>query len=256
VYARFIPREELRSFAVWSPGALSDGDTTPPEINSGVRRPTPPKPKPKEPEVPKPPEQDVGALLKASRQAGYQDGYRDGMVALEAFKTSFMNQFMSQFGLMTGQFQEQLDEVQQQMSEALVRTATQLARQVVRSEIETRPELIVGVAQEALGVLLTSAKHITLRVHPDDIRTVAEGAAETLAARHARLLPDHTVTRGGCMVDSDLGVVEANVETRWRRAAEQIGNREAYDEPPTAAMLADDIDAPVEPVAPSPKDPQ
>jgi flagellar assembly protein FliH len=237
VYARFIPREELGSFAAWSPRALSGAASEP--VNSGVQRPAPPKP-----QAPEQPQQDMAALLRASRQAGYQDGYRDGLVALEAFKQSFMTQMMGQFGSLTGTFQSQLDEVQQQMSHALVRTATQIARQVVRSELSTRPELIVGVAQEALGVLLTSARHITVRVHPEDMAVVAQGAAEALDARGARLVADHSVTRGGCMVESDLGVIEANVETRWRRAAEQLGNREAYEEPPSAASLADVVDLP------------
>ncbi|CAN5563762.1 hypothetical protein BH09PSE5_BH09PSE5_11010 [soil metagenome] len=239
VYARFIPREELSSFAAWNPRPLS-GAADP--VYSGVQRPAPPKPVQTEQQ-----QQDVAALLRASRQAGYQDGYRDGLVALEAFKQSFMNQMMGQFGALTGSYQSQLDEVQQSMSHALVRTATQLARQVVRSELATRPELIVTVAQEALGVLLVSARHISVRVHPDDYVLVAQGAEEALTARGARLLSDTAVTRGGCMVDSDLGVVEANVETRWRRAAESIGNREAYDEPVSAAALADVMDAPAAP---------
>lgn len=240
VYARFIPREELRSFAAWSPRALSGAAEQP--VNSGVMRPSA---RNAQPEAPAQPEQDVSALLRAARQAGYQDGYRDGLVALEAFKQSFMNQMMGQFGSLTMSYQNQLDEVQEQMSKALVRTATQIARQVVRSELGTRPELIVGVAQEALGVLLVSARHVTVHVNPEDYPVVAQGANEALLARGARLVADATITRGGCLVDSDLGVVEANVETRWRRAAESIGCRDAYDAPQSAASLADRLEAPM-----------
>lgn len=224
-YARFIPREELGSFAAWNLRSLSDG-AEPTPVHSGVMRPA--AAKPPEPEPPKEPEQDVAALLKASRQAGYQDGYRDGLVALDAFKQSFMNQVMGQFGHLAGSFEKQLEALQQQMSEALVKTSVNLAQQVVRSELSTRPELIVDVAQEALGVLLASARHITVRVHPDDHAAVADGAGDALAARHARLVVDASVTRGGCLVDSDLGVVDASIETRWRRAAELLGSTAAW----------------------------
>lgn len=242
VYARFIPREELRSFAAWSLRSLDDG--TPPEpVNSGVMRPKPPAPPEPAPAPPQQTAEDVAALLKASRQAGYQDGYRDGLVALEAFKTNFMNQMVGQFGSIHDNFQQQLDGLHAQMSQALLRTATQLARQVVRSEIQTRPELIAQVAQEALGVLLNSARHITVRVNPEDVSAVAQGASDVLAARQARLVPDASVARGGCLVDSDLGMVEANIETRWRRAAELVGSREEFDAPPPAAALRDDLGA-------------
>lgn len=251
-YARFIPREELRSFAVWTPRAFTPASEAP--INSGVSRPAPKKSAAHmqaEADRAAQPDQDAAALLRASRQAGYQDGYRDGLVALEAFKQSFMNQMMGQFGSLTGSFQSQLDEVEHQMSQALVRTATQIARQVVRSELSTRPELIVDVAQEALSVLLVSARHITLHVHPQDYAVVARGAAEGLAARGARLVADATLSRGGCLVSSDLGVVEANVETRWRRAAESIGCRDPYDAPQTAAELADPLTVPSAPASAS-----
>ena len=75
------------------------------------------------------------------------------------------------------------------MAQALAAAATNLARQVVRSELQTRPELVARVAAEALDTLLLSARHITLRVHPDDQPTwSAEGAAEVLAARGGRIV--------------------------------------------------------------------
>ena len=40
-YSRFIPREELNSFAAWKPGALSGGDESP---VSPLQRAEPPAP--------------------------------------------------------------------------------------------------------------------------------------------------------------------------------------------------------------------
>jgi flagellar assembly protein FliH len=205
-YTRFIPREEIGSFAAWEPhdltGRVPDAapDTTP---------------------------EDQAAMhaehLKAARAAGYQDGYRDGLVALDAFKQSFARQATSQVGALLDSIGAQLDGLQQEMAQAVAATATALARQVVRSEIAQRPETVVRVAQEALETLLLSARHITLRVHPDDQPLVADGAGEVLEARGARLVADAAIERGGCIVESSIGVVDASVETRWRRAAAAIG---------------------------------
>ncbi len=110
------------------------------------------------------------------------------------------------------------------MASALAYSATALARQVVRGELATHPQQVAMVAREALETLLLSARHVTVRVHPDDQPLVAQGAEEVLAARGARLLADAGVTRGGCIVESDIGIIDASIESRWRRAAAALGS--------------------------------
>ncbi|HEX6361647.1 MAG TPA: FliH/SctL family protein [Albitalea sp.] len=223
-YARFIPREELREFASWSPGAFAgDGQ---PAAEPSVRKAAPPEP-------PKPPEPDLGAQLHAARQSGYQDGYRDGLAALEQFKQSYAAQVTAQLGAVTQSYGAELEALQQDMARALAVTATHLARQIVRGELASRPELVAAVAQEALDTLLMSARQVTVRVHPDDHPLVAQGAAEALAARGARLVADPSIARGGCLVESDIGVVDASIAARWKRAVASLGCEEAWqDEAP------------------------
>ena len=170
--------------------------------------------------------------LKQARQSGYQDGYRDGLVALEGFKQSFAHQATLQVGQLVKAIGSQLDAMQQEMAETLAATALSLARRIVRSELATRPEGIATVAQEALETLMLSARHITLRVHPDDQPLVAEGAGELLEARGARLVGDAAIARGGCVVESNIGLVDASIETRWRRAAASIGRDEPWTPAP------------------------
>lgn len=225
-YARFIPREELNSFAAWKPGALSGNEGT---SQSPVQRAEPPAP----PAPPAPsPEEQLAAHVKAARTSGYQDGYRDGLVALDGFKQSYAAQITAQVGTLADSYSRQLDALQQDMARALAVSATHLARQIVRSELTQRPDLVAAVAQEAVDTLLRSAQHITLRVHPDDHALVAQGAAEVLEARGARVLSDASITRGGCVVESDIGVIDGSIETRWRRAAASLGCDERWNGAP------------------------
>jgi flagellar assembly protein FliH len=118
----------------------------------------------------------------------------------------------------------QMDALQQAMATALADAAVSLARQVVRGELQANPQQVAMVAQEAIEALLLSARHVTVRVHPDDQPLVAQGAQEIIAARGARLVGDASVTRGGCIVESDIGIVDASIEARWRRAAAALGS--------------------------------
>jgi flagellar assembly protein FliH len=215
--SRFIPREELEGFATWRPHAFDDATTTRTHKDSAQRSPT------------------DQAALQGARQAGYQDGYRDGLVALESFKQAFATQMSAQLGALVMAFDAEFAQLESAMAEAVAASAAALARQVVRSELATHPDLVATVAAQAIEAVLLSAKHIRVHVNPADLPLVQQGAADALAARGARLLPDSTLSRGGCRVESDLGRIDAGIETRWAQAAATLGQSLALGTDPNAA---------------------
>lgn len=211
-YTRFIPREELQGFASWTPDAFGHDAATPP----GTAR--------AEPEVPpEPTAEQWQAEVQVARKEGYRDGYRDGLVALENFKQSFAQQMAAQVGVVLQNFDGELGALEQRIAASVARIATQLARQVVRSELQTRPELVVQVAQDAVNATLLSARQITVYVNPEDQPLIARGAEEILAARGARLVGDPDVARGGCRIESDACSVDARLEARWNLAVMALG---------------------------------
>ncbi len=211
-YQRFIPREELGDFASWKPGTFGDAPPTEPAAA---------------------PEPDAAAWhsrIDAARQAGYHDGYRDGLVALESFKQNFAQQATAQVGALLEGFDEQLSALDADIAQALAQTAVQLARQVLRAELTARPEVVARVAAEAVGAVMLSARHIAVQVHPLDLPLVSEGAADALQARGAHLSANADIQRGGVLVESDVGAVDARIGVRWAQAAAALGSTLPFDE--------------------------
>jgi flagellar assembly protein FliH len=224
-YSRFIPREELGSFAAWSPDSLNGGLDPAPRGQPGTPAAPPAAPE----------SAALQAQIAAARQGGYQDGYRDGLVALDSFKQSFATQMASQLGQLVHHFGAQIDALEQQMAHAVAQASVMLARRVVRAELQTRPEHVAEAAQQAVNAVLLSARHIRVMVHPDDHALVAAGAAEALQARGARLLPHPDIERGGCLIESDLGQIDARIDARWRQAAAVLGSELPWAEDASAA---------------------
>jgi len=100
----------------------------------------------------------------------------------------------------------------------------------VRSELEQRPELIARVAHDAVEALQLSARHVRVRVHPDDYPLVRDGAGNELQAREAQLVPDPDVPRGGVKVDADIASVDATLATRWQQAASSMGQKSIWED--------------------------
>lgn len=240
-YARFIPREELDEFQAWTPGAFGDLGASP-----GVHQPQPkpslrpetPEPPPQPAAPPEPTAEQWAARIEDARSQGYAQGYRDGLEALEAAKRQFAQQVSAQMAQLVAAFDDQTAAMDLRLSDAVVQTAVLLARQVVRSEIAQRPELIVQVAQDAIGAIILSARHLRLRLHPSDLPLVEQGCAELLKARGVLLQGDPGLRPGGCVVESDLGQVDASIEARWAQAAAVFAQPTAYDPPELAEAAA------------------
>lgn len=268
-YTRFIPREELQDFSAWTPDAFGQAPSFSQPVQpgspgapvraaaDGERPPAPPMPawpaagfgqpadesataapaveialdaQPTLEELHADMQAEMQRQVAAARQQGYQDGYRDGLVALDSFKESFASQVSGQVTQVLASLDRELGQLEQQLAAGVARVATELARQVVRSELGLRPALVVQVAQEAVDAVLMSARHITVQVHPDDHALIAQGCAEALAARGGRLLAVAAVPRGGCRVESDAGVIDARVATRWAQATQALGTGVVWDD--------------------------
>ena len=237
-YSRFIPREELAGFASWTPDTFAGTADPDAAINPSVaarhaaadrrqggdrRKPPDPAAAATPPVPPAPPAEEWLAQVQAARQAGYQDGYRDGLEALEAAKRQFASQVSAQMVPLVAAFHEQIEALESRMAQAVTDTALTLARQVVRSELTQRREVVVQVAQEAISAVMLSARHLRLRMNPDDLSLIETGAGDALRAREVVLQADPAVRRGGCVVESSLGQVDARIDSRWARAVAVFG---------------------------------
>lgn len=258
-YSRFIPREELAGFASWTPdafaGALNrEGGFNPSSAaraaaadrrQSAERRnmpDTPPAP------PPEPTAAEWQARAQAARQQGYQEGYRDGLEALEAAKRQYAAQVTAQMAQVVAAFDEQIQGLEARMASAVMDTALRLGHQVVRSELTLRPECVAQVAQEAVGAVMLSARHLRLRMNPQDLALIEQGAGAALRARDVIMQADAAISAGGCVVESDLGQVDARIESRWAQAMTVFGAHKPWHEMPAPELA--------EPASPEPAQPE
>jgi flagellar assembly protein FliH len=94
----------------------------------------------------------------------------------------------------------------------VVQLALAMARRIVHREIALDKELLAAMARVALDRLGANA-NATIRLHPDDY-------AATLASRTAggadaiQVVPDPVVRRGGCLIQSDFGLIDVGVDAQ------------------------------------------
>jgi flagellar biosynthesis/type III secretory pathway protein FliH len=159
----------------------------------------------------------AAAVLAEARAEGFAAGRAEAMAALEPALAAL------------GAAVDAVRAEQAAAAEALERRAVELglalAAKVVAGTLSVEPERVVDSVQGALRGIV-ERERITVLVNPDDMEIVSaaiEGVRASLGGiEHCVVEAERRVARGGCIVRTPVGDVDARVETKLERAAEVI----------------------------------
>lgn len=155
------------------------------------------------------------------RAAGEGEGHAAAKAEHEARLAAIEEAFAGEFA----RWMSVRDESMRHAEKELAGIAIAMAESIVREHIEADREAVVRQAQHAVQ-LFARATRVTIEVSADDAPLVAEAMPRLSAA-----LPDGAavsivtragVARGGCVIRSSEGTVDARIETQFRRMREGL----------------------------------
>lgn len=142
---------------------------------------------------------------------GYQSGYGEGLTAARDELLS-RAQYLDQILEYLRQPLERLDST---VEEELARLATEIARQLVRRELRTSPGEIVAVVREAVALLPIGNPELELHLHPEDAQLIRDALSMGQDGEPMwKMLEDPSISRGGCVVHTELSRIDATIEKR------------------------------------------
>jgi len=132
------------------------------------------------------------ATLAAARREGFEAGRQEGLATV----TELLVRARAQAWQRAASADAELRQL-----------AVRIAEKILGRELAQSPEAVVDVVRTALAAAATR-KHIVVRVHPDDVAAVRAARAELTV--HA----DPGVARGGCLVDTEVGTIDARLDVQ------------------------------------------
>jgi flagellar assembly protein FliH len=152
------------------------------------------------------------ADLERVREAEYRRGYDDARQELIARVEKDLQALRDLLGSVGGQ----LAALRQRMEEDGFRLAIAVAERIVRREVALDDAAVIGQVKEAIGRLV-GVEAITLRVNPADEELVRSQRQELQAradgVQEMVIEGDEKVERGGCIIESIAGNVDARRAT-------------------------------------------
>lgn len=163
--------------------------------------------------------------LTKGHQEGHAQGYAEGraqaLAEIEANERAAEARYVESLNAESALLQRCAAEWFAEAEVSLGRLAVEIAARILATEIEQRPETILDIAKAALAEA-TNATRVRLRANPFHIPILHE-RKETLLAlspmlRDIELVEDASI-RGGCVIDSDGGVIDARIEAQLANLA-------------------------------------
>ncbi len=212
-YARFIPDEEIGTAEPWDFSAV---DTASLLLAAQVRARR---------AAASPVSDD------AIRQEGYAEGFAqghaqatlEGQKQIDDYITNQGTEAANNFAGLFESAQSGLANAEQMIACELLELACDLARQIVRHELSINPNALQPVVREALGLLVAESKSVLVRLNPLDLEILDGVVREEFPGLALTLTGDASVTRGGCLVESNGTVVDGTLEKRWTQAIASLG---------------------------------
>lgn len=170
------------------------------------------------------PAQNWQEHLRECEDAAYERGRRDGERALSEQLVQQRNEMSELQRGIVESLKRAVPQVIAEAQTALIELALESARKIVAG-LPISPEMVEAVIREALQQVEDSAQ-ITIHLHPEDLALLRKHKSPILSgvpdAGPLHFISSADVTRGGCLVQTRFGLIDARRETKLEQLKQTL----------------------------------
>jgi flagellar biosynthesis/type III secretory pathway protein FliH len=162
-------------------------------------------------------EREAERIREAARSAALQEGYQEGRAQALAELAPSAEALAAALAAARAREVEFAERVER---DAVV-LAMSIAQKVVAGVIDVEPERVLDVISGALRAIV-ERESVVLQVNPEDLEMVRDSLTEIAASLggidHLEVQGERRVERGGALLRTSVGEVDARVQTKLDKA--------------------------------------
>lgn len=159
--------------------------------------------------------EDIAEIKKSAYTEGYTEGEKAGLELGNRQLSPVIDNF--------GQALTELDNVKKKIylnaEKKTLNLAMAIARKIVSHEIQSNPEVLLGIIQEALDRVVDN-EDITIRLNPEDFKYINDSkqALRNMVDHYANITfkADASITGGGCLIETKMGEIDARIDRQFK----------------------------------------
>lgn len=156
---------------------------------------------------------------KLIREQARQDGYEEGLRTAHEEMEEDRRLALEQNQLIIEEARKMKLQILKSAEPDIIRLVMAISKKVIASELKTNPDIIVNVVREAINYL-DNPQNIKVYVNPSELDKLLHlGNLDSLndigsQAINTEIRGDSRITPGGCVIESENGIVDARIETK------------------------------------------
>ena len=163
--------------------------------------------------------QDARLKVSEIEKLGYEKGFAEGQRAGSEVGERMGEALVKQYSAGLDAINKLRRDVFAASEREVIRLALEVARKVIKREVAIDEELILTLVRVALARVADQSL-ATVRVNPKDFQVIqrhhaADGNAGALS-ESVKLVEDPLIARGGCIIETESGTIDARVEEQLR----------------------------------------
>ena len=169
-------------------------------------------------------ESEFAKRLESEISRAKEDGKNEGIAQANAANEARINELEARFSTSAAKLEEQyikFDEFLKKIEEELGQTAIKIAKEVIDKEISTSSNQIAHHLASSLIKELSNVKNIEIRVNPEDSEYIKEQFSKN---EHVKISADDAISKGGVVIISDGGNIDATMQTRLEKLKMLVNN--------------------------------
>jgi len=179
---------------------------------------------------------EAAALLMTARSEAehiHRCARAEGLAEAQAGLAQERQQLAAQHEAAVAEINVERERFLREAEPELLKLSFAIAEKVIARQVSEHPDIVLDLIRKSLRRIKDKSE-LRIRVNPEDLQLVKEARADLLAAvdgvEKIEVGDDRRVGRGGCIVESSNGTLDARIATQLREL-EHSTARVSPDEP-------------------------
>lgn len=171
---------------------------------------------------------DYEQKLKAAGKEAYEKGYSEGLKKGIEIESGKVQSALKSLASAMGEFEKSKREFISVSERELLDLVVAAAECIIRREVTVNRDIVCSVLNAAMKKIL-DRDGIRIKLNPEDYRYITEdnpGAVDPEWLKKSALVEDGTITRGGVMIETLFGEVDASIETQIHELKQALAMKE------------------------------
>lgn len=155
-------------------------------------------------------------------EAAKEEAYEKGRLNARHDFTLEIEKIRSEYGSLVTLFQDAVrqltdtrEKIWQESESEIIKLILTISSKMVGYEIDMNSiHVVKHVVKEALSCV-GEKKILAVRLSPDDLKKINTLENAKIMDQSIKMMEDRAITSGGCIVETNFGSVDSQIETRW-----------------------------------------